>query len=453
MAATATPPAHSRRRFLTGLSGLTGLTGLTGLGAAGTAATLTGCSALGIGAGDDKRGLDVWTLTDPVQNDIQRDALNAFRREHTSRAMLTTFPNTGYTQKLRIAMGTSDGPDVFFSWGGASLRPYRDAGLVVDLAERLGDETRWSDAYLPAALQAARIDGGAPLGLPLRGMQPVILFCNQDVFEQHDQRPPRTWNELLDVVDAFTDADVIPVSLAGAESWCELMWLECITGRLTGPGPLRRIFAGERGSWRHPAIEDALDRIQLLVRRGAFGRTFASVSYGSGGATALFARGRAAMHLMGSWEYTNLRDQHTKFAKNSLSWSAFPSIPGGSGDPRALVGNPTNYLSVNTRSADIDAGVELLHTQLASRPFIDALIKSGDVPAAAGIEDRLRELAPDPAFAQYVYRLVSKATDFTLSWDQAMLPAVKEAMLSGLQQIFLGKLSPRQFIDAMEVIQ
>ena len=287
----------------------------------------------------------------------------------------------------------------------------------------------------------------------MRGVQPVILFCNQTLFDEHDLRPPRTWNQLLDVVDAFVDADVLPVSLAGAESRCELMWLECITGRLTGTEPLRKIFAGERGGWRHPAIEESLDRIQKLVRRGAFGKAFGSVSYGSGAASALFAKGRAAMHLMGSWEYSNLRNDHRRFTEEGLTWVPFPKVPGGTGDPRALVGNPTNYLSVNTRSTDIDAGVELVGTQLAAPAHVDALIKAGDVPAAAGIEDRLRKLAPDPDFALYVYRIVSDAPDFTLSWDQAMLPAVKEAMLSSLQQIFLGKLSPRQFVDAMEVIQ
>lgn len=445
MADTAARPAPSRRRFLTGLAGAAA----AGVGAA----SLTGCSALGLGTGRDARGLDVWTLTDPVQNKIQRAAIGRLRGGHASRDKLTPFPNTGYTQKLRIAMGTSDGPDVFWSWGGESLRPYWDAGLVVDLAERFGEDTRWRDAFLPAALQAARIGGREPLGLPVRGMQPVILFCNQTLFDEHDLRPPRTWNELLDVVDAFVDADVLPVALAGAESWCELMWLECITGRLTGTEPLRKIFAGERGSWRHPAIEEALDRIQKLVRRGAFGKAFGSVSYGSGAASALFAKGRAAMHLMGSWEYSNLRNDHRRFTEEGLTWVPFPTVPGGTGDPRALVGNPTNYLSVNTRSTDIDAGVELVGTQLAAPAHVDALIKAGDVPAAAGIEDRLRKLAPDPDFALYVYRIVSDAPDFTLSWDQAMLPAVKEAMLSSLQQIFLEKLSPRQFVDAMEVIQ
>src|SRR5690606_11797605 len=117
----------------------------------------TGCSALGLAAGADARGLDVWTLTDPVQNKIQRAALARLGR--AASAKLTTFPNTGYTQKLRIAMGTSDGPDVFWSWGGESLRPYYDAGLVVDLADHFGGDTRWRDAWLPAALQAARVDG------------------------------------------------------------------------------------------------------------------------------------------------------------------------------------------------------------------------------------------------------------------------------------------------------
>jgi xylobiose transport system substrate-binding protein len=83
---------------------------------------------------------------------------------------------------------------------------------------------------------------------------------------------------------------------------------------------------------------------------------------------------------------------------------------------------------------------------------VDALIKSGDVPAVTGIEAKL-SASPQPEFARYVYQLVQKAPSFTLSWDQALLPQFKTPLLSNLQKIFAGKQTPQQFVTALESVK
>jgi xylobiose transport system substrate-binding protein len=127
-------------------------------------------------------------------------------------------------------------------------------------------------------------------------------------------------------------------------------------------------------------------------------------------------------------------------------------VTGGKGDPNAVVGNPTNYFSVSTKSGDKDAAVAFLKKEMAAPAYVDALIKTGDVPAVTGLESRLAA-SPQPDFARYVYQLVQKAPSFTLSWDQALMPQFKTPLLSNLQKVFAGKQSPEQFVAAMESVK
>src|SRR5690606_12860974 len=109
-----------------------------------------------------------------------------------------------------------------------------------------------------------------------------------------------------------------------------------------------------------PAVLEAAEMVRDLVDRGAFGDAYASVKYTEGGASTLLSEGRAAMHLMGSWEYSTHLDQAREFAENDLGYVEFPAIPGGTGDPANVVGNPTNYFSVTAESEHVEAALEFL---------------------------------------------------------------------------------------------
>jgi len=47
------------------------------------------------------------------------------------------------------------------------------------------------------------------------------------------------------------------------------------------------------------------------------------------------------------------------------------------------------------------------------------------------------------------YGMVRDAPSFQLSWDQALSPAQGQALLTNLDQIFLGQIKPQQFVDNM----
>src|SRR6059036_2462081 len=118
--------SHSRRWFL----------------GAGTAAlaSVGGLTACGSGGGSGGDG----TLTAFVYGDdaakIQVKSVNRFNASAAAKKAKGTIklqkvPATDYPAKLRTAMGSPNAPDVFFNWGGGSIKAYREAGQLVDLTD------------------------------------------------------------------------------------------------------------------------------------------------------------------------------------------------------------------------------------------------------------------------------------------------------------------------------
>jgi xylobiose transport system substrate-binding protein len=407
---------------------------------------VAGCGTAGPST-DSDAGITVWALQDQVLNPIEK-RVAADQAPSGHKVALETFGNDPYKQKLRIALGSPNAPDVFFNWGGGNLAEYVTAGKVADLSPMLEQDQVLRSTFLPNVLDVGKIDGKY-YGLPMRGVQPVALFYNKKVFQQVGIQPPKTWDELLDTVDACRAAGILPISLAGSQGWTELMWLEYLLDRIGGPTVFERARAGEPGAWKDPAVLDAATRVTTLVGRGAFGDKFASVGYDVGGASTILAQGKAAMHLMGSWEYVNQLGQSPRFvADGDLGWIPFPAVPGGKGDPANVVGNPTNFYSVSAGSPVLDQAKAFVAKSVTSSDYLQGLIDAGDVPAVVGIEDRLAK-APHADYTTWIYDLVRKAPHFQLSWDQDLTADEAAGLLTDIQQLFLGKLTPEEFVDAL----
>jgi ABC-type glycerol-3-phosphate transport system substrate-binding protein len=412
-------------------------------------ALATGVAACGSsGPADSASGeVHVWALQDAAQQKFQEPAVEAFNKASKTDAKLETFQNNVYTDKLRVAMGSPNAPDVFFNWGGGSIATYVENGQLADLTPFLEENPDLKDAFLPSVLDAGKIDGKY-YGVPLRGMQPVLLFYNEAVFEKIGAEPPKTWDDVEALVPKLKGEGITPFALGAADAWTDLMWLEYLTDRIGGQQPFLNILEGKPGAWSDPAITRALTEIRSLIDSGGFGTKYNSVGYGNAQASTLLAQGKAAMHLMGTWEYTNQLDQQEEFAKQDLGYTTFPIVEGGEGDPAAVVGNPTNYFSVNQKSKNRDAATEFLK-QMSTDGYVRDLIAGGDVPAIQGIEDELRK-APNAQFSLDVYDMVQKAPTFTLSWDQAVDSKESQAMIENLQRFFAKQIGVKEFQQNME---
>ncbi|MEV7991106.1 extracellular solute-binding protein [Streptomyces sp. NPDC086077] len=426
------------------------------LGAGAATVLTTGLTACGSGGDSGGAG---GALTALVYGDdaakVQQAAVERFNASKAAKntggtVRLEKVPGSEYPAKLRTAMGSPNAPDVFFNWGGGSIKAYQEAGQLVDLTDVIEGDPILKDGFLPSVLDAGAL-GGRRYGIPMRGMQPVILFYNKAVFAEHKLQPPTTWDQLLDTNAKLKKAGITPFALGGTDIWPELMWLEYLVDRIGGPEVFARIQNGDSAGWGDPSVLKAAETVRDLVDAGAFGKGFNSVSYVNGGAPAVFAQGKAAMHLMGSWEYSTQLGKFPDFAKKHLGWAAFPAFDGGTGDVRNVVGNPTNYWSVNARTRNKDAAIAFLK-DCASQAYAKDLVANGDIPTTSNAAELLKS-APNPEFAAFQYEMVERAPAFTLSWDQAVDPGVQTPMLTEINKLFVGQSTPSRFVSALKELK
>ncbi|MFC6063914.1 ABC transporter substrate-binding protein [Streptomyces ochraceiscleroticus] len=411
--------------------------------------TLSACGGGGSdSAGGDDGRIHVLVYGDSA-NKVEKRIIATFNKTSEVKAVLDTIPGADYQAKLQTIINSEQAPDVFFNWGGGSIRPFVDAGLLMPLDDFIAKDPDLKDKFLPTVFESAEVDG-KPYGIPMRGTQPVLLFHNKKVLKETGVEPPKTWDDMLAAVGKLKAKGVTPIALGGGDKWPTLMWFEYLYDRVAGPGLLQKALAGDKDVWASADSRKALGMIRELADAGAFGTHYDSVKFTDQGSPTLLATGKAGFELMGSWEYATQQESHPKFAERDLGHSAFPAVDGGKGDPADLVGNTNNFYSVLKKTKHPEAVAEFLKLQY-SEESVKAQLAIGNVPTTTDTEKHL-DAAADPDFARSQLKMVEKAPAFQLSWDQAYPQTATVGMHQAVQQFLNGGLDEDGFIKAMQAL-
>ncbi|MCX5206281.1 extracellular solute-binding protein [Streptomyces sp. NBC_00237] len=408
---------------------------------------LSGCGGGSAAAGDDGK-IHVLVYGD-AGNKVEKQLIDTFNKTSKVKAVLDTIPGADYQAKLQTIINSKQAPDVFFHWGGGSIKPFVKADLLMPLDDFIAKDPGLKSKFLPSVFNSATVDGKA-YGVPMRGTQPVLFFHNKKVLDAAGVQPPRTWDELLASVKALKAKGVTPIALGGGDRWPTLMWFSSLYDRVAGPGLFQKAIDGDTSAWESADSKKALGMIRELVDAGAFGTNFDSVKFTDQGSPTLLATGKAAFELMGSWEYSTQQESHPEFAKKDLGYTAFPTVPGGKGDAGNLVGNTNNFYSVLKKTKHPEAVAEFLKLQYSDQ-FVKAQLGIGNLPTTTSTPDFLGEAA-SPGYAKFQYDLVQKAPSFQLSWDQAYPQSAATSLHQAVQQFFNGHLDEGGFIRAMQAL-
>ena len=395
--------------------------------------------------------VSMWGLSTAPMQQIMTDSIASWNEGNPDETIgIDFFANDAYKTKVRTAIGAGAGPTFIYGWGGGILKSYVDAGEVADLTPFLEANPELSDRYIQSVAQNGVVDGKT-YALPNNYTQPVVLYFNKEVFEELGVEAPETWDELLALVPVFNEAGIAPLSLGGQSKWPNLMWLAYLVDRIGGPEVFQAIIDNEPDAWSHPAVIEALTKIQQLVDAGGFIEGFASIAADTNADQALLYTGRAAMMLHGAWAYSGMKADAGDFVPSGkLGFVPFPAVEGGVGDPQNVTGNPSNFWSISSKATEKQQqiAVDYLTTGMLNESYIEELIAGGSVPVTTGLEEKLAT-SDDVDFLTMVYSMTAEAPHFQLSWDQALSPAPADAMLTNLDLIFLGQQSPQEFAKIM----
>lgn len=386
--------------------------------------------------------ITIWDISTGDAQTIVKNIVSKFNAAHPKiKATVEFFQNDPYKQKLQVAMGAGNPPDIFYGWGGGILGSYVDAGKVFDITGKVPIKQ-----FFPSVMAPVTFDDKI-YGIPINNVQPVVFEYNTAIFKDHNLTPPATWTDLMTAVSTLKKADIIPIALAGQNKWPGMMYNEYLTDRIGGPAVFNAVVANKPNAWSNPAFIKASTMVQDLVSAGAFESGFSSVNADLNQSSALLWSGKAAMQLLGVWDYgTILSNEPSFITSGKYGTFPFPKVEGGEGDPRNLYGNLSNFYSISSASKNKDAAIVFLQDAILNDYAIDQYIALGLVPPVIGIESKL-QAAKHADFLMMVYNITKQAPNFQLSWDQDLPPATAQEILTNVDQLFLKQITPQQFSD------
>lgn len=393
---------------------------------------------------DDTKVITSWDLqTQERTVSTIRDAADRFEAANPGfKVEDAHIANDAYKTKLKIAFGANEAPCVFTSWGGGPLREYIKAGNVTDLTPYLEKHKEFADRFLPASFSPVKYDGDV-YGLPVMGTSVAVIIYNKAIFEKFDIKPPKTWSELMDVVKTLNEHKIAPFALANKAKWPGSMFFVYLADRIGGPEVFQKAADREPGgSFEDPAFIKAGKLLQDLVKANGFARGYNGLDYDIGGSRRLLYSGRAAMELMGSWEFGSIENENPEFAKN-VGFFTFPAVEGGKGDPNNAIGTMgDNYISINSACPYQDKAFELL------------MYQTDDTAAKLKLADNkilpIKGAKVDDPYLSGVMDAVAKAPSIQLWYDQELAPSLAEVHKDTTQQLLGLSITPEEAAAKME---
>ena len=364
-------------------------------------------------------------------------AIEDFEADHPGVTIdLETFENESYKTKIKSAVAANELPDVFFTWGGGFSTSFVESGKVLPLDDYYPD---YQDGIPKAALGNATYDGiiyGSAISTPVS-----CLFYNKTMFEKEGLEVPETWDEFQNVCQTFIDDGITPLGVSVKDTWVLAMTHDALTLKSAGAEKTAAAVTRTEGvSYNDPDFLASATKIKELVDMGAFSSDATGLSNDE--ASQQFYTGEVPMYITGSWMAGSIQTD----TQNPDDFDVAP-IPVINSDNAALtdfMGGASDTLMASASSQYPDLAAEAVFELTRGISHYSYLDGAG-IPAWTVDYDASEVNAMTQKIADYT----TNATSFTLWFDTLMSSEDAGEYLALLQQLYIGDLTPEEFVEAM----
>jgi raffinose/stachyose/melibiose transport system substrate-binding protein len=400
-----------------------------GLGLALAASGCAGAAGSGGAAGSSQHSVTL-TLWENATNGSAgvayfQSAAQEFHALHPNVTIeLQTIQNEDLDGKLQTALNANAAPDIFLQRGGGKMQAEVDAGQLQPLALTATDQSNVGTA----AIAGSTIDGKV-YAMPLDA-QPEGIYYSEDLFRQAGiTTPPTTIAELEADVAKLRAIGVAPIAVGAKDAWPAAHWYynfalrECSQGTMTSAARSLR--------FTDPCWTKAGEDLADFLRSDPFQKGFLTTTaqQGAGSSAGLLANHKAAMELMGSWDpgvIGSLTPDQQPL--RDLGWFPFPAVPGGQGDPSAIMGGSDGYsLSKNAPKEALEF-LEFLVTKGQQEAYAKAFQAIPVNPAAQEVVTESYNLSALAAFNKAAYSMQYLDTEYGQAVGNAMNTSVVSMM-------------------------
>lgn len=231
----------------------------------------------------------------------------------------------------RLAAGIP--PDTWQTLGGAELKSYVDGGYLVpldDLYKQLGYYS-----VIPKPLANAVTIGGHPYSVPLNMHIQNILYYNKKLFDELGLEPPKSFDELIDVLKKIKAAkpNMNPLGIGTKEKWEAAFVFDSILLEVGGPEYYVKLYKGLIDVKNDPVFKEALEKLKALIPY--MYPYHSSLTWDE--SCGLVVSGDSAMVLMGTWAIGYFKSRGWEPGVD-FGAVTFPQVP-----ERILLFHPDTY--------------------------------------------------------------------------------------------------------------
>ncbi len=346
---------------------------------AAAALVLSGCSGSGGGGDDDTLRLWHYESETSAMGIAWAEAIKVFEEETGA---TVEFEEKSFEQLRSTAsqvLNSDEAPDLLeYNTGNATAGLLSSQGLLSNLDDVVA-EHGWDDQLSPSLQTTAKYDengimgSGSWYGVPNYG-EFVEVYYNKDAFAAAGLEVPTTLDEFEDVLQAFADQGITPLSESAAEYPLGQLWYQLALSKADRSFvDDYQLYTGDV-DWEGDEISYATETIKDWTDKGYISTDASGLKAEDAGVS--FINGDAPIFFSGSW-------WHNRFTTeiDGFEWGTF-LFPGAEMSP----GSAGNMWVIPERAKNKDLAAEFI--DITMRPEIQALIgNNGGVPVAADPAD------------------------------------------------------------------
>jgi ABC-type glycerol-3-phosphate transport system substrate-binding protein len=255
--------------------------------------------------------------------------------------------NEQFFTVLRTGFTSGEPPDVFQHEGHNNLFQFSDLGEVEPIDDFWAEN---GDRFLPGT-DASIKKGDTYFGVPWTIHTDTQIYYNDTLLTENgiDGAALATWDDYLTAFETLKAAGITPIAFANKFGWSGSQWFYAFLVRQVGVDPVLDLCArvGDY-KWTDPGVVAAAQHYVDLNTNDYFSTGKASDDFPA--AVALFFAGRAGFFQTGSWFLADA--QASAPPDFQLGLNTFPTIEGGEGDPKQIVMQGLEGISVSKRGAE-----------------------------------------------------------------------------------------------------
>ncbi|MFD2612456.1 ABC transporter substrate-binding protein [Paenibacillus gansuensis] len=300
------------------------------------------------------------------------------------------------------------------------------------------DQYGWGDGMYKWAKNAYSMDGKT-IGIPWN-YEGLLLVYNETLFKENGWNVPKNYKELVALTEQMKQKDLIPMSWGTSDCpGCDDWWVTSIVNSVLGPAGTKELFSGDK-KWTDPAIVEAMQRFTDFWKAGNLSDK-KSHSISQEDSMQLFATGRAAMRLDGTWSLAS--GIETDF---EVGFAPFPSWK-EDGEPVIPLG-VGGGLVMNAKSKHKDEVAKLL-TYFFHPDVMKSMAEHG-IPEPK--ETDFSSLDLKPGIAKVLELINAAAKDGKtgyVAWSYGS-PSVVSVLESDVASMYLDKMSVEKWLGELQ---